>query len=161
MKRSLLLLAAAVLFAPLLHADQTQRYIVITRGAAHEVLPRIMRDDLEPRAAAERDVREFEIVDGFAANLTVAEVAQLGRSRNVVYVEPVYERYLFSRPSKPTPLSDTISAGKETTPYGITLLNAPSVWSVGRGAARSGQAAVHIAIIDTGIDYRHPELTHA
>src|SRR5438128_1988089 len=131
MKRMLQMLFAAVLLCtPLLHAEETQRYIVVTRGTAREALPQIRRDDLEPRAGVDdHDVREFEIINGFAANLTKAELNRLRNSPNVDYIEPVFERYLFGRPSKPTPLSDTILAGKETTPYGVTMLNAPSVWT--------------------------------
>lgn len=150
MKRTLL--AAALLVATGLYADDTShRFIVVTKSASHEALPKILTDDLAPRAG--RQLESWDIIDGFAADLTDAEVAQLRRSPNVDYVEPVVERHLMA--------TDTIASGHETTPYGVSMVNAPYVWPVGRGSAKASGAPTHVAIIDTGIDYNHPELAHA
>ena len=40
-------------------------------------------------------------------------------------------------------------------PWGVNEIKAPSVWS------RTSGAKVKIAVIDTGIDYNHPDLRHA
>src|SRR5205807_5988961 len=71
------------------------------------------------------------------------------------------ERYLMARPSKVTPLSDVVVAGQQVTHYGVTMVNAPSVWPVTRGIAGTSGTPTHVAIIDTGIDYKHPELVRA
>lgn len=156
-----ILLAAALLFPSLLHADGVQRrYIVKTRAAAPVAVRQIMTDDLSPRI--DRDIQTWDLIDAFAANLTDAEVEQLRASRHVEYIEPVVERHLMAAAhSRVTPNSDAIVPGKEIFPYGVTMVNGPSVWAVSRGAGTNGNTPTHVAIIDTGIDYNHPELKHA
>jgi subtilisin family serine protease len=157
MKR--VLLAVALTFASLLHADEVpRRYIVATRAAAPVAVRRILTDDLSPRAG--RDIQTWDLVDAFAATLTDAEVAQLRASAHVAYVEPVFERHLMAFSSRVTANSDAIASGREIIPYGVDMVNGPSVWAVSRGAGKNG-APTHVAIIDTGIDYNHPELRHA
>ncbi len=158
MKRPLLLLA--LLVVPVLYADENpHRYIVVTRSMTRLALPQILRDDLAPRT--DRDINGWDIINGFAAYLTDAEVAQLRKSPHVAYVEPTVERHLMAIPSKPSPLSDTVVQGYQTMPYGVAMLNAQYVWPVGAGSAKTTGTATHVAIIDTGIDYHHPELAHA
>lgn len=41
----------------------------------------------------------------------------------------------------------------ETTPWGVSRVNAPAAWPTSRGAG------VKVAVIDTGIDLAHPDLT--
>lgn len=159
MRRTLLAVALASLVSPFLHADDIpRRYIVVTRWTTRQALPQILRDDLEPRA--DRELTGWDLINGFAAELTDAEVTRLRQSRHVAYVEPVVDRYLMALPSRPTPNSDTVTPGKETIPYGVAMLNAPAVWPVGRGSAKTG-TPIRVAIIDTGIDYDHPELSHS
>jgi serine protease len=158
MKRTLL--ALALLAVPVLHADENpHRYIVVTRSMTRLALPRILRDDLTPRS--DRDINGWDLINGFAADLTDSEVAQLRRSPHVAYVEPVLERHLMSLPSKTTPLSDKVTGGQETTPYGVSMVEAPYVWPASTGSAKTTGTPTHVAFIDTGIDYHDPELTHA
>src|SRR5258708_2169275 len=157
MKR--ILLAAALLFATILHADDVpHRYIVATRSAAPAAVRQILTDDLSPRT--DRDIQAWDIVDAFAANLTDAEVTRLKASRHVAYIEPVVERHLMAAHSAVTSNSDTTTPGRDTIPYGVLMVNGPSVWAVSRGAGKNG-TPTHVAIIDTGIDYNHPELKRA
>src|SRR5260370_20092320 len=91
MKR--ILLAAALLFGTVLHADDVpHRYIVATRSAAPTAVRQILTDDLSPRT--DRDIVAWDIADAFAANLTDAEGTQLQASRHVAYIAPVVERHL-------------------------------------------------------------------
>ena len=157
MKR--ILLAAALVFATVLHADDVpHRYIVATRSAAATAVRQILTDDLSPRT--DRDIQAWDIVDAFAANLTDAEVTRLKASRHVAFIEPVVERHLMATHSAVTSNSDTTTPGRDTIPYGVLMVNGPSVWSVSRGAGKNG-TPTHVAIIDTGIDYNHPELKRA
>jgi serine protease len=149
----------ALFLATVLHADDLQhRYIVATRSPAPDAVRQILSDDLSPRTG--RDIRAWDIVDAFAANLTDAEVTQLRASPHVAFIEPVVERRLVPLHSRTTPNSDTVTPGRETIPYGVSMVNGPSVWAVSRGAGKNG-TPTHVAIIDTGIDYNHPDLKRA
>ena len=145
MKR-LLLLLIVVLSHSSLFAEVTpaRRYLVATRG--HLRAARIPLQDLDGH-----EVMSFRSVEGFAALLTDEEVAVLRRSPNVRYIEPDYELRASSTASNlpNTPVIDRLA---QRTPYGIELVKATKVWSVG-----SGQR-IKVAVIDTGIDSSHPDL---
>jgi len=124
-------------------ASETQRYLVATQRPARATsLGSLAHELSEPR---ERRVASFSIVDGFAADLTPSEAAALRRSSGVRWVEPVVARELFA----------VSTPGQQIVPYGVTQLRAPEAWA-GRRAA-----PVNVAVIDSGIDYRHPELAAA
>ena len=48
----------------------------------------------------------------------------------------------------------------ETIPWGISYINAPQVWSTTDGSIDlngDGSRDVEVAVIDTGVDYNHPD----
>src|SRR5258707_3616497 len=96
--------------------DKTQPYDVAERA-----LP---REDFEPRAKMALHVRAFKVINGFAADLTDDQVVRLLNSGEVDDIEPVVERHA---------LADTVTAGQQTTPFGVSMVNAPSVWPVTKG----------------------------
>jgi subtilisin family serine protease len=109
--------------------------------------------NLDPSVSDDaRDVRDLPGIHGFAANLTSDEIASLKASGNVISIEPDLERHAFA---------DSVSVGQQTTPYGVADVDAPAVWPVTRGKSLSNGPAIHVAIIDTGIDYNFPELSAA
>jgi serine protease len=133
-------------------SSPTQAVIVMTKPTGH-LTARSLSASFDPSVSEdERDIREFTGIHGFAANLTADEIASLKASGNVIFIEPDFERHA---------LTDTITAGQQTTPYGVTAVDAPPVWPVTRGKSLSNGPAIHVAIIDTGIDYSHPELAGA
>jgi len=149
MKRTVLAaLLFAVPFAAIGASAQRQAVLVMTRPAAHMTI-KALAATFDPAAADERDVREFTAIHGFAANLTPEEIASLKASGNVISVEPDFERHA---------LFDTVSAGTQTIPYGLNAVSAPALWPITRGKSLNGGPAIHVAIIDTGIDYKNPEL---
>jgi subtilisin family serine protease len=125
-----------------------QSVLVMTRPRAHSAA-KPLASIFDPATAAERDLREFSAIPGFAANLTAGEIAMLNASGDVVTIEPDGERHAFS---------DSITPGQQTIPYGVTAVNAPLVWPITRGRSLNGGPPIHVAIIDTGIDYKNPEL---
>jgi serine protease len=143
---------AAFLFAIPLSAfgasTERQAVLVMTKPAAHMAI-KSLAATFDPAAADERDVREFTAIHGFAANLTSDEIASLKASGDVISVEPDFERHA---------LVDTVTTGTQTIPYGLNSVNAPAVWPITRGKSLNGGPAIHVAIIDTGIDYKNPEL---
>jgi len=127
-------------------AQQTQRYIVGMKSDAVHAAKRAV--------FADRITEEFQYLDSFVANLTDAEVQTLRSDPSVRYVESA--DILFFALDAPagakrvTPLSHPANA--QVTPYGVTMVNAPNLWPFAKGDG------INVAIVDTGIDYTHPEL---
>ena len=143
---ALLFIAPLTAFA----SAPTQAVIVMAKPSTH-FAAKSLSAMFDPNISAdERDLRELSGINGFAANLTDAEIAALKASGTTVSIEPDLERHA---------LIDTITAGKQTTPFGMTSVNAPGVWPVTRGKSLANGPAIHVAIIDTGIDYNYSELS--
>jgi subtilisin family serine protease len=137
MKRLVLLAVLLALPGSLFADGSTHRYLVATRHVEHGTLSKDPADT--PRG---ENVRTFSNLDGYAADLTDTEVAELRSSSSIRLVEPVMERHAF----------DVTKANVQTLPYGISLVRAPETWPVVTGQG------INVVVIDTGVDYRHPEL---
>ena len=122
-------------------AAEPERYFVATRRPIREIGVNSVAREL--RDPGERRVKTFDIVHGFAASLTAAEAASLRNSPDVRYVEPVVSRHLLATVAKP---------GRETTPYGISLVHATEAWA-GRLAGN-----VNVVVIDSGVNGAHAEI---
>ena len=134
---ALFLFSATSLFA----ADSTGRYLVATREPVDvSAAAPATRDGGRARIGARFEA--FRSVNGYAADLTSAEVATLRASADVTFVEPVKERHIL----------EMRNPNGQTTPYGVTLVDAPAAWAV------SQPGAVNVVVLDTGIDSTHPEL---
>src|SRR5207302_3858237 len=130
----------------------TQAVIVMMKPASR-FAAKTMSTSFDARVSAdERDLRELPAINGFSANLTDEDIAALKASGNVVSIEPDLERHAFA---------DSITPGQQTTPFGMTNVNATAVWPVTRGKSLANGPAIHVAIIDTGIDYNFSELAGA
>lgn len=158
MKRLLCLLVVALTLSTPLFAETAERYIVATRRPAKVTGLRIIQD---AAIAQTHDVRSFSTVNAFAASLTSDEVAALKKSPDVQYVSHVVERHIEGwavSPASTRRFTATPAASRyaksQTIPYGIDLIKARDVWTVSRG----GGGIVNVAVVDTGIDYNHPEL---
>jgi subtilisin family serine protease len=141
---ALLFIASVSAFA----AEPRQAVLVMTKASGRFTI-KSLAAGLDPATSGERDVRELTAIHAFGANLTADEIATLKSSGEVLLVEPDLERHKFA---------DGIVDGGQTIPYGLNAVNAPSVWPVTRGKSLNGGPAIHVAIIDTGIDYKNPEL---
>lgn len=148
MKRIAVLGFLAV-FPLTLMAAPSRRYVVSTTRPFDVAERELPREDFEGRPRAALRLRSFKVINGFAADLTDDQVVRLLNSRVVDDIEPAVERHA---------LADSVTAGQQTTPFGVSMVNAPSVWPVTKGAAINGTGPIHVAIIDTGIDYKSPEL---
>ena len=138
---SLLFLASSSLAA-------TSRYIVVTRQQPEKSGAAMVANGID---AKEHRVRMFHEIPAYAADLTNEEVAQLRRSGDVVSVAPVVTRTIQSIGFQPTGLHyDT-----QLMPWGITAVHAKDVWPVTTGAG------VNVAVVDTGIEFNHPDLKPA
>jgi subtilisin len=85
---------------------------------------------------ARKTRRLLRVVPAVVADLTVSEVESLAGRDEVAYIEPDYRVY----------------ALEESLPWGVDRIDADLVhpYFTGRG--------VRVAILDTGIDYHHPDL---
>jgi subtilisin family serine protease len=131
-----------------------QHYIVGTRVAPRIVADDVLANDLPERPWRSRvtPLHSFRSVDAFEADMTWDEAQALKKRPDVAYVEMDQERHA---------LSDSVTPGAETTPYGITMVDAPQVWAVTKGKSVGNGAPIHVAIIDTGISYDDAELAPA
>ena len=144
MRLPTLLLAVGLIAGPLAAAD---RYMVATRSAPRSTQIRMIRESGEFRSHA---VRAFDTVDAFAADLTADEVAALRRSSEVRFVTLTVERYALGDLHPVSDGSPYLTA--QTIPPGIPMIHAPELWPFTKGAP------INVAVIDTGIDTRHPDL---
>jgi serine protease len=127
-------------------AQQTNRYIV---GMKSDVVHAAKR-----AVFADRITEDFQYLDSFVANLTDAEVQTLRTDPSVRYVESADIKFFALDAPTPAqhiaPLSHPANA--QVTPYGISMVRAPILWPIAKGDG------INVAIVDTGIDYTHPEL---
>ncbi len=132
--------ASSVLAA---ETDSRKSYLVATRRPVREVrLPFIQTEA--------HDVHAFTSVNGYAADLTDSEVAQLRKSPEVRFIEPDYERHAMQL----GPIAPSVSryTTGQTVPFGIDLINSRKVWKYGTGAT------IKVGVIDSGIEKTHPDL---
>lgn len=81
--------------------------------------------------------REYTIIDAIAASLPQDRIDVLKKNPNVAYVEP----------------DRIVQAKGEIVPWCVSRINAPLVWqNPNKGTG------IKIAILDTGIQYDHPDL---
>jgi len=135
-----LFLVTVALSSNLLAGEPPRRsYLVGTRpGIDRQAL--VQEIDIEAAS-----MQTFRSVNGFAAELTEEEVADLRKSRSVRFVELDNEKTAFA--------SALINASKsQSVPYGITAVNATKLWTVSTGRK------IKVAVIDSGIDKTHPDL---
>lgn len=144
---TLALLATALCAASVQSAD---RYLVATRTTPRETPLRVLRDAGEMRSHA---VRTLTSVNAFAATLTDAEVAELRQSPEVRYVTRTVERHAFDASPAIADQATTSTSFGQRMPYGIAMIHAPELWPLTKGAG-----PINVAVIDTGIDMRHPDL---
>lgn len=142
---------AALLFIVSLpaFAEPTQRYIVAMKADSTGVVHAAKRAEF-----ADRNVEDLRYLDSFVVNLTDSEVQAMRRDPSVRYVESADIKFFASDTPAPARrvIAESHPADAQVTPYGISMVHAPSVWPIAKGAG------INVAIVDTGIDYTHPEL---
>src|SRR6266550_8632414 len=136
MKRIGLSLLLFILCSTAFAQSSYQHYIVGTHVAPQIAADEILAE-LPARAWRSKTARlhAFQSVDAFEADLTWDEAQALKKRSDVAYVEEDQERHM---------LADSVTPGAQTTPYGITMVNAPQVWPITKGKGLNGAAATHV-----------------
>jgi serine protease len=156
MKRCLIILLLSVAAFQLTAEEERQNYLVATYvdaetwlGSGGDAAPIVQVPEAvdDPAFLRTRELARFHHIRGFAARLTPSEAKALERSSFVRWVEPDPERSI-----RGTVPGELASSGPQQIPYGITMIRAADVWPVTRGGA------VRVGVVDTGIDYNHPDL---
>ena len=83
--------------------------------------------------------REYTLINAIAAKLPEKMIEKLKKNPKIAYIEPDY-------------IAQTL---QETTPWGVGKINANKVWQAPTSNKGTG---IKVAILDTGIQYNHPDL---
>src|SRR5215213_4521514 len=94
-KRTAPALFLLLLCVTTLSAAETGRYVVMMKRGTASARPKTLLRDIVAADAVQRDLRELDIINGFAASLTTEEAAAMRRQPDVGLVEPVAVRYAF------------------------------------------------------------------
>jgi serine protease len=145
MMRAFSAIFAVVVAATAFGAGPTHRYTIGVRSIpAHSVFEK-EGIDLSGRAPA-----ELRYVGAYVADLTDDEAAALRKSPQVTYVD---RDMIMHKLDDAAPVTvESRNPNVQTVGYGIDLVHARDAWPVTRGAN------INVAIIDTGIDFTHPDL---
>jgi subtilisin len=108
------------------------------------------RPPLEPHLVG-YDVNQYE-APIVTAQLTDSEVNALRQNDNVAMVEDDAPCYAFSDPFAHLAVENQPSPLAETIPAGVQQVNAPQAWGYSQGKG------IRVAVVDTGIDFTHPDL---
>lgn len=88
----------------------------------------------------------YKIIPAIVVELPESAVKHLEKAKGVVRVEYDGEIHILGRP---------ITQPPQTIPWGIERIKAPDAWQITAGAS---DGVIEVAILDTGIDYDHPDL---
>jgi subtilisin len=97
------------------------------------------------------DVNQYE-VPVVTAQLTDGEISTLRQNDNVAMVEEDAPCYALAGAFDHLAIENQPSAQAETIPAGVQQVNAPQAWGYSQGKG------IRVAVVDTGIDFNHPDL---
>jgi len=89
------------------------------------------------------------------AELPAKAVGHVKRMKGVVRVEYDAEVRVLGKPPTPPGRDKQNPQPPQVIPWGVDRVNANEAWSVSDGS----NSSIEVAVLDTGIDYDHPDLT--
>ncbi len=100
----------------------------------------------EAKIAGKKGFSYNQVFNGMSLTLPAKDIQKLVNIKGVVRVEPDSERHALK---EITPVDGTVSATMNTS---TSHLDIPAIWDMGYEGEN-----VKVAVLDTGIDYHHPE----
>lgn len=91
------------------------------------------------------NTRVYKVPEGETVE---AALEKLRKDSNVVYAEPNYVYQAFDLAPK-----RTVNDPKFNELWGLTKIQAPAAWDI-----TTGKSEILVAVVDTGVDYHHPDL---
>src|SRR5688500_14066616 len=117
-------IAALLLVFPVIAAASTERYVVALKSGVGAARGAVLLRDIDGSVPARgRDLGACHALDGFAADLTAEEAAQLRLSPGVRYVEKAVERHILGG-ALPSAIDAARNPTGQTAPAGIDLVRA-------------------------------------
>ncbi|MFW6111269.1 MAG: S8 family serine peptidase, partial [Thermoproteota archaeon] len=135
---ALFLLTTSILMVVTTVAQPTQKLPVII-GFKRQSDPKLVR------AHGGEVTHSYTIITAIAANVPQQAIESLSNNPNVAYLE----------------MDHKVHALEDTLPWGVDRIDAEIVWGGSEGALSvTGNAGegVQVAVVDTGVDYTHPDL---
>jgi serine protease AprX len=144
--------------APLAAVERRRRVVQALRAEAGRAQAGVLAELAAARADGAVDaVRSLWSANAVAAEVTPAALDRLAARADVgaIVLDPLRPMLLEDTPATPVRVAASARApGVAATPaWSVSLVGAPAVWSQGY----KGACAL-VAIIDTGVDYDHPDL---
>lgn len=136
-------------------AAQTRTYIVGVKPHRNHMAVARPVLALDGDGGASRDFADYTNIDAFSVDLTDDEAAAMRKQADVKFVDESRPVYAFETTQPQAPfkaVTEVRDPSVQTIPWGISAVHAPDSWPAVRGAA------INVAILDTGIDYNHPDL---
>ncbi len=128
-------------------ADKTELFMSAV-DSSFEVVPATAMGALPPSAPVVYDVNEYR-APILVVDLTSDQVQALEAADDVALVEEDGPVYAFGHQLA---VEGEPSLDEETIPSGVNLIKGPPAWPCSEGKA------IKVAVLDTGIDYTHPDL---
>lgn len=148
------LLMTLVVFVGQSSAQDMGRYIVTIQGPAEQAEQAVLR------AGGVVD-HVFDIIPAIAIQIPAAALPGLERNPAVISIEPDVVATALPKPPSPPgqdkkpPKDDEEPPPPQELPWGVDRIDAEWAWDTSTGSG------VNVAIIDTGIDNDHPDLSVA
>ncbi len=149
LQAKILVLVVALVVSALVGQSSAQpldRYIVTIQGPAEEAVGAVMH-------AGGNVIHVYDIIPAIAIQIPEQALAGLRRNPLVVAIEPDLVVTALGKPSKPQPPQPPQPpTPTQLLPWGVDRIDAELAWSYSTGLG------VKVAVVDTGIDYTHPDL---
>lgn len=126
--------------APTAAQSGARKIVVFKQG----VVPNEMAKDSLVKKFGAVKIKNLKLVNGMAVYLSPRAEKDLAAQADVLRID---DDVIVQAMGKPAPIQPA-----QVTPWGVSKINAPLTWSFTNGAA------IKVAVLDTGIDTKHPDL---